>query len=88
VIRGIDRAELRRRYEGIDALLQGALEKAQQLPSVDQLDDLAQQVAFISGHLDNITQQSAAVLKGPHAEAGGAASDVECVIVQAAGPRH
>jgi hypothetical protein len=86
VIRGIDRAELRRRYEGIDALLQGALEKAQQLPSVDQLDDLAQQVAFISGHLDNIVEQSAGALNGPHAEVR-AAPDVECVIVQAAGPQ-
>ena len=77
---------LRQELEAVNALMQGILEKAQLLPSVDELDDLAQQVAFISGHLDNIAQQSAGALNGPHAEAG-AAPDVECVIVQAAGPR-
>jgi len=72
--------------------MQGVLEKARLLPSVDELDDLAQQVAFISGHLDNVVEQSGKLLLGGdlkalHAEAGDPASGDECVIVKAEGPR-
>jgi hypothetical protein len=83
--------ELRQELEAINALMQGVLEKAQQLPSVDELDDLAQQVAFLSGHLDNIVEQSgklaAGALKGLQAEAGDHASGDECVIAKAEEPR-
>jgi hypothetical protein len=67
---------LREHLDAIDALMRGVLEKAERLPTVDQLDDLAQQVAFISAHLDNAVEQARKLAAAP-----GAVSDEPVIVV-------